>query len=169
MVSDEVMKETKKKLEEHDKRIQELERIVSGKIKEERYKASKSSEEVKKLAEKIKIPKENIKEVFDLEKNSLTLVKITGQNDREKTKNATLLILLGYKYFFGQEGVLSKEIRRNIAENRIPLNNFSTYLHEITPSLIRRKGKLKSPKTTYRLVPFGEAEAKQLLKELCKR
>ena len=105
--------------------------------------------------------------VYDLEGNSLTIVKIFGEDDREKIKNITLLVLLGYKYILGNNEVLSKEIRRNVAENRISLNNFATYLKEITPSLIRRKGKLRSPNTIYKLTTLGEVSARDLLKKIC--
>lgn len=167
MSNEEILKTLKKKLEEHEGRIQELEKILIGEGKEERYPIGKPKEEIKRLAEKIGVFEDDIEKIFDLEEGSLTLVKITGKEDREKTINATLLVLLGYKYFFRNNEVLSQEIRRNVAENRIPLNNFATHLKDITPSLIRRKGKLKSPNTTYKLTTLGEAEAKELLKKTC--
>lgn len=55
-----------------------------------------------------------------------------------------------------------------MGENGIPLQNFATYLNELVPSLVRRKGKPKSPKTTYRLLPYGESRAKELIKQLYK-
>jgi DNA-binding HxlR family transcriptional regulator len=121
-----------------------------------------------RLAEKIGVKSEKIKELFDVENNSLTLLKVIGEDERDKTKKISLAVLLGYKYTVGNEQVFSKEIRRNVAENRISVNNFATYLNEMIPSLIRRTGKPKSPKTTYRLTPLGEAEAKEILKKLCK-
>jgi hypothetical protein len=108
-----------------------------------------------------------IKELFDVENNSLTLLKVIGEDERDKTKKISLAVLLGYKYAVGNEQVFSKEIRRNVAENRISVNNFATYLNEMIPSLIRRTGKLKSPKTTYRLTPLGEVEAKEIVKKFC--
>lgn len=166
MSLDKEIEEIKEKLKEHEKRIQYLEKIIFHKTKSDEGQLEKYDDIQKRLAVKINVPEEKLKEIFDLEGDSLTLLKIAGKDDREKTKDATLLVLLGYKYFFGKEEIFSKEIRRNVAEHRIPLNNFATYLNEITPSLIRRKGKGKSPSTTYKLQHLGEAEAKQLLKKI---
>ena len=105
-------------------------------------------------------------EMFDKEKDTLTVIKHTGANDREKSQNIALLALFGYKIFFKQEEILSQEIRRNVAENGIALNNFATYLNELTPSLLRRKGELRSPKTTYRMTISGEVKAKELIKSI---
>lgn len=168
MASREDIMEIKKKLEEHGERIQKLERIVIEEGKEEGYKIDKSKEGIKRFAEKINVSKEDIKKTFDLDGNNLTLVKIIGEKDREKTINATLLVLLGYKYFFSKDEMPSQEIRRNVAENKIPTDNFATYLQEIIPSFIRRKGKPKSPKTMYKLTISGEDEAKELLKKYVK-
>jgi hypothetical protein len=166
MTLEDEITEIKKKLAEHDKRIQQLEKIPVKEIKlAERLIGSKNG--LTRLPEKAGVSEENIKKVYDLEHNSFTIVKIFGEDDREKTKNTTLLVLLGYKYIFGNDEVLSQEIRRNVAENKIPLDNFSTHLKQITPSLIRRKGKMRSPKTTYRLTTLGEANAKDLLKKTC--
>ena len=95
------------------------------------------------------------------------MLKVEGNDEADKTKKITLMALLGYKYVFSNENVLSKEIRRNVAESRIPLNNFATYLNEMIPSLIRRIGKPKSNKTKYRLTPSGESEAKEMVRQMC--
>ncbi|MDP2947368.1 MAG: hypothetical protein Q8N88_04595 [Nanoarchaeota archaeon] len=123
---------------------------------------------IKKLINKTKISEGKIKEIFDFEGDVLTVVQIMGSNPKEKIQNVSLLSLLGYKYFFNSDAVSAQEIRRNVGENGIPLENFATYLNELVPSSIRRKGKLKSPKTTYRLTVFGEAKTKELIKRLAK-
>jgi hypothetical protein len=163
----EEIKKIKEILENHETRIKSLEnRIPSPKSEEIAFVEAKIDFE--KLAKKIGVSTEKLKELFDMANNALTLLKVAGKDEVEKTKKISLVVLLGYKYFFGNEQVLSKEIRRNVAENRIPVNNFATYLNEMIPSLIRRIGKPKSPKTTYKLTPLGEAEAKEIIKELCK-
>jgi predicted RNase H-like nuclease (RuvC/YqgF family) len=156
----------REKLEEHEKRITYLEKFFAEPKKSESIRTEKSSIPISKWAEKLSISKDRIEELFDIENDSLTLVKVSGKDDKEKTKNVTLLALLGYKYLLGKNDILSQELRRNVAENRIPVNNFATYINDITPSLIRRKGVARSPKTTYKLQSLGEAEAKQLLKEV---
>lgn len=151
----------KKELEDHKERISKLENKLPSisRIQE-------GIEGIEKLAKEIGLTKEKIREIFDIEENILTVVKTVGENNKEKIKNVSLLVLLGYKYLFERNELFSKEIRRNVAENDIPLNNFATYLKEIIPTLIRRKGKHKSTKTTYRLTTLGEAKAKKLLKEM---
>jgi hypothetical protein len=157
----------KETLEDHEKRIKSLEdRFLIA----ERKEVAPSADGIgfKKLAEKLGVDVKKLEGVFDIDANSLTLLKVSGEDVTEKTKNISLVVLLGYKYYFGNEKLLSKEIRRNVAENRIPVNNFATYLNGMIPSLIRRIGKRKSPKTTYKLTPLGEAEAKEITKEFCK-
>ena len=163
-------KEIRKILIEHEKRIQKLEKIIKGK---DEFSVERQRDEVKELksiqnlAKKSKVHEKCLKELFDIENNGLTLLKIVGQDELEQTKNATLLVLLGYKYIFGNNEIGAKEIRRNVAENRVTLNNFATHLNKIIPKLVRRKGKLKSPRTKYKLTVPGEVEAKVLLQKIC--
>jgi len=154
----------KKELERHEERISELERPI--KVKEPEI-SRKPKDGVKRLAKKVNISEEKIGEIFDFEDEILTLVKVIGSNPKEKTQNISLLVLLGYKYCFNKDEVLSQEIRRNVGENGISLENFATYLNELVPSMVRRKGKRKSPKTTYRLIAYGESRARELIKKIC--
>ena len=164
-MSDEFSK-IKEKIMEHEKRIKALEDAFAG-SKTEEVKTLQSRTNIKKLAKKIKVSPERIEELFDIENNTLTLLKIAGKDGEEKTQKTSLAVLIGYKYFLGSTEILASEIKRNVAENRVSVNNFATYLNEIIPSLIRRKGKSRSRKTTYKLTPLGEAEARAVLKELC--
>ena len=165
MPGDEIVR-INKRLDELEGRIKKLEKTASVEGGVEAHKIVTPKDNVTRLAEKAKVSEEDIKQIFDLEDNSLTLVKVIGEDDQERTRNVTLLVLLGYQYLFGIDEVLSIEIKRNVAENRIPVNNFATYLNEIIPSLIRRKGKLGSTKTTYKLTTVGEVKARELLKNL---
>ena len=153
----------KKELEYLRKRMSELENSMKTKKPEI---LEKSENGVQQLAKKANVSEEKIREMFDFENNTLTLVKVIGKNLKEKIQNASLLVLFGYKYRFNKIELLSQEIRRNVGENGIPLENFATYLNELVPSSVRRKGKPKSPKTTYRLIPSGEFKAKELIKKL---
>lgn len=160
------IKKIKEVLENHEKRIKSLEETSSSQKAQRAAPAEGLG--IERTAVQIGVNTEKFKELFDMDDSSLTLLKVMGKDEAEKTKRISLVVLLGYKYVFGNEKVLSKEIRRNVAENRIPVNNFATYLNEMIPSLIRRMGKLKSPATTYKLTPLGEAEAKEIIKEFCK-
>lgn len=162
----EELSEMKKKLMEHEKRIKALEDAFSESRTEE-VREVQTGANIKKLARKIEVSSERIEELFDFENNTLTLLKIAGKDDEEKTQKTSLAVLIGYKYFLGTKEISASEIKRNVAENRVSVNNFATYLNEIIPSLIRRKGKSRSPKTTYKLTPLGEAEARVVLKKLC--
>ena len=158
------MEEIKKKLQELEYRIVQLEKVILRTKKEQPSAMEKPNSNFSKLAEKLKVTEEKISEIFDIDGEVLTLLRIRGENDEEKTKNGAIMTLLGYKYILNKDEVLSTDIRRNIGINKVPLNNFATYLNTITPSLILRKGKAKSPKVTYRLTALGEATAKDLLK-----
>ena len=160
------LKKIKEMLQEHEKRIKSLEDIFAS-LKSEEITAIEGRVDIEKLARKIGIKNGKVRELFDIENNTLTILKVVGKDDKERTQKISLAVLLGYKYSLGNEQVLSKEIRRNVAENRVPVNNFAKYLNELIPSLIRRVGKPKSPKTTYKLTPLGEAEAKEILRKLC--
>jgi hypothetical protein len=127
------------------------------------HSAVSQSHSLKQLAIKVSLGEDVLKGVFDLDGNVLTLIKTVDGNDGQKTKNVALLVLLGQKYVFGIEDVLSSEIKRNVSENRVQVNNFAAHLNGMAPSLIRRKGKAKSTTISYRLTTLGEAEAKALL------
>ena len=166
MTKNDKIKKIEEKLEEHENRIKFLEdTFARSKIEEDKKVQNRVG--IKKLAKKIDVSLEKIEELFDVEDNTLTVVKIAGEDDRDKTQKTSLAVLIGYKYILGIKEILASEIRRNVAENRVSINNFATYLNEIIPSLIRRKGKHRSPKTTYKLTTFGEVEAKAVLKKLC--
>ena len=112
-MNDEEIRLLKEKIQDHDKRIIELENILKEK-KEIPCTEEKSS--IKKIASKLGITEDKIYEIFDKEETSLTVIKTIGTNDRDKTQNIALLTLYGYKIFFGNEELLSQEIRRNVAE-----------------------------------------------------
>jgi hypothetical protein len=162
-MSEEELRLLKEKIHEHDRRIAELENILKEK---KGMPVIEETTGLQKLATKLSIPVGKFDEIFDKEENTLTVIKHTGANDKEKTQNIALLALFGYMILFKQEEILSQEIRRNVAENGVSLNNFATYLNESTPSLLRRKGELRSPKTTYRLTVSGEVKAKELIKKI---
>jgi len=156
-------------LNNHERRIRELEKIISklrdtsiSEIKKEIIKVPS----FQKLSRKIGVPESVLERLFDIEDESITLLDIIGESHKERTQNATLVVLLAYKYVFNREEVLAREIKRNIAELGISLANFPRYLNEIIPTFIRRKGKPRSPKTTYKLTLQGEVRAKEILKTL---
>lgn len=160
--------EIKKRLEEHKRRIEDLEKAISSRATEKDIVSVPGIEGgIAKLAKRIGIDKEKVREIFDLEEDALTVVKTIGEKDKEKTQNITMLVLTGYRYLYGKNDILAQEIRRNVAENNIPLSNFATYLNEMCPSLLRRKGKFRSPKTGYRLTVLGESRGRELIKQIC--
>ncbi len=158
--------ELKTTLRDHEERLRKLEeRVRTG--------GPELPEEVgvitgiRRLAGKAGVDTECVRGIFDVEGNQLTVTRFSGQDNKGLSQDITLLTLVGYKFLLGQIQVLSKEIRRNVGENGVPIDNFSTYLNEIIPSFIRKKGKPRSPKTTYRLTPLGEAKCREIIKALC--
>jgi hypothetical protein len=160
----EKMSDIQRVLKDHENRILALEKALS------KYSVKEVISEVngfEKFSIKLNLDLEKIRNIYEIDESSLVVLRSCGEDDRERIKNITLIALLGYKYIFGEEKVLSKEIRRNVMENRIPVNNFSTYINELIPSQIRRIGKVKSSTTRYKLTPLGEAEAKGIIQKLC--
>lgn len=169
METEKNLNEIKKWLKNHEERLSKLE---EGSFQSKPSLERKKIVGVTELVKKTGVNEEKIRELFDFEKDSLTVLEPSsklGKNYKERTKNIALLVVLGYKYFFGKDEIFSQEIKRNVEENGIPTNNFATYLNEITPSFIRRKGKIKSPKTAYRMTVLGESTGKELIKQLCER
>jgi len=162
----EEIKAIKKKLEDHEKRISKIEGKIQKGVGEKITMPIGLDQGIKRLAKKAGITEEQVRGIFDFEGEKLTLIKLPEGNEREITQNATLVILLGYKYCFTNEDILAIEIRRNLAENEVSLNNFATHLNKIIHSLIRRKGKQKSAKTNYKLTLPGEVKAKKIINEM---
>src|SRR4030042_655394 len=116
------IKKIKEILEEHEKRIKLLENMIPS-SRSEVTPVYAGKVDFTKLAQKVGISIEKITELFDIENDTLTLLKTLGEDEREKTKRISLTVLFGYKYSLGNERVLSKELKRNVAENRVPVNN----------------------------------------------
>lgn len=104
--------------------------------------------------------------VFEEQDNKIIVTHVNGETPKDKTQNITLLTLLGYKSKLNQNEILSNLIRDNVAMNMVPLDNFGTYINRLIPRYILRIGKAKSTNVKYKLTTFGEAFAKNLLKEL---
>jgi uncharacterized protein (TIGR02391 family) len=120
-----------------------------------------------KYAAELEIPIESLYEIFDKEEeDQLTVINFVGRTNKQKVQNIALLIILGYKWFFGQEEVPSQEIRRNISENKIPLNNVSLHLRELTPKFLRRIEDSRVARNSYRLTRIGVNKSKELIKEI---
>ena len=155
-----------KRFEENETRIKALERFVSKINKKEitsLHQSDKKENDLEKLASEFATSTDKLNEIFDTEDNTLTVLKFNGNDFNEKTQAISLLVIFGYKYLLNQNNILAKELRRNIIENKIPVNNFATYIKEISPSLIRKSGKPSSTKTTYKLTGLGESKARELL------
>ena len=105
-------------------------------------------------------------EIFEEHDGKIVVTQITGETPKEKAKNIVLLSLLGYKQKLGELDVHASKLRENVAIHQIPLENFGTWVKELSPQSVIKKGKRGSTKITYKLTTFGEAKAKNLLKEM---
>jgi hypothetical protein len=104
--------------------------------------------------------------VFEEQDGKIIITQIIGETPKEKAKNIVLLSLLGYKQKLRELEVHASKLRENVAIHEIPLENFGTYIKELIPQSIIKKGKRGSTKITYKLTTFGEAKAKNLLREV---
>lgn len=109
-----------------------------------------------------------IDKVFDIEQDKLTVIRFIGKKTKEKIQNISLLALYGYKKEMGVDKVLSSEIKRNVAINKVPVENFGTYIKKIIPKCILGIGKKFSTKYQYKLTSYGEVKAKEILEETIK-
>lgn len=105
-------------------------------------------------------------DIFEKQDGKIFVTKMLGNNIKEKTKNIVLLTLLGYKQKLEEINVHTSKLRENVAIHEIPLENFGTYVKELIPQSIIKKGNKGSNKVTYKLTTFGEAKAKGLLNEV---
>ena len=121
---------------------------------------------VEGLSVKLSVTTNELSELFDIEGQSMTLTKLPSCEIKEKTQQSVLALLVGYKYVIGLGEVPSIQLRKNIAEHGVSIANFATYVKELEPSLLKRKGKAKSPKTAYRLTILGEAKGREIIKSL---
>lgn len=106
--------------------------------------------------------------IFEEQDEKIVVTQTIGESPKEKAKNIILLSLLGYKQKLGELEIHASKIRENVALNQIPLENFGTWVKELIPQSIMRKGKRGSTKVTYKLTTFGEAKAKNLLRSIIK-
>ena len=103
---------------------------------------------------------------FEEQDEKVIVTQVIGDTPKEKTKNLVLLSLLGYKQRLGETEVRASKLRENVAVHGIPLENFGTYVKELIPQSVIKKGKKGSTKVTYKLTIFGEAKARNLLKSV---
>ena len=113
------------------------------------------------------IPREkSLNEIFEEHEGKIIITQVIGDTPKEKTKNIVLLSLLGYKQKLGEVDVPASKLRENVAIHGIPLENFGTHVKELIPQSIIKKGKRGSNQVTYKLTLFGEAKARNLLKDI---
>lgn len=135
---------------------------------------NKRFEEIEKRLDLIEqIPKkemvvrtESSDSIFEEHEGKIVVTQIIGKKPKERAKNIVLLSLLGYKQKLGELEVHTSKLRENVAIHQIPLENFGTWVSELSPQSVIKKGKKGSTKVTYRLTTFGEAKTKNLLKEI---
>lgn len=160
------MEELKRRIEKIEEKIREHEERIS-KLEKSPPLETIAEPSLEKFSKFVQLPEEIVKKIFDFDFSELKLtpIKPIGANAKEKTQNIVLVALLAYKYVFGKTEILAAELRRIVVENGLPAN-FSPRINEIIPSLIRRKGALKSPKTSYKLTAVGEMKAKEIVKKM---
>jgi len=109
---------------------------------------------------------ESSNSIFEEQDGKIIITQTIGGKPKEKAKNIVLLSLLGYKQKLNELEVHTSKLRENVAIHQIPLENFGTWVNELSPQSIMKKGKKGSTKVTYKLTTFGEAKAKNLLRDI---
>jgi hypothetical protein len=168
MASDDEIMKIKKKLIEHEERIIRLESSLEQKkeklIKEVGFDTEASME---KLSKEAGISKEQLRHVFDLEKEDLKLkTTVDGKNWGEKQFKATVCILTAYHYCYSRDEIKSQDLRKKLALLGIrSLENLSSNLAEYK-QFILPKGKPKSKNFVYKITYPGIYKGLEIIKEL---
>lgn len=124
------------------------------------------TEGMQELAIDFGIPVQKFFEIYDKDEDSITIINPVGKFIKDKIQNLALLTLFGYRLFFGQAEVPVHEIKRNVTENKITLNNFSKHLDELSPKFIRKPRLSRGSETPCRLTRLGENKAIDLIKRI---
>jgi hypothetical protein len=160
--------EIKKILENHEKRIKEIETRFGQKEEKPIEKIGVDIEEgIKSLSKEAGINEEQLRNVFDFEKSDLRLITtIGGENETEKQFKAAVCILTAYHYCYGRDEIKSQELRKKFEWLGITsLVNLSANLAKYKQFLIP-KGKLKSPDSGYKITLPGIKEGLKNIKKL---
>jgi len=162
-------------VEEHEKRLLGIEKLLgsTASLAPSALTGDSVSQNAElgkeKLAKKVQRTTEEIDMLFEIDGDSSTITKLPSGNAKQITHKGTVAMLVGFKYLLKADTIPAKELKRIFASHRVPLENFATYLNEITPKWILRKGKTRSNKTTYKLTYAGEAEGFEVIKDLLNR
>jgi predicted RNase H-like nuclease (RuvC/YqgF family) len=159
------IKQLESKIEKLERIIEDHERRIS-KLEGSPLSETTVTPGLERFSKVVGLAVDNIKSIFDIDtaQSKLMPLKLVGLNSKEKTQNAVLVSLLGYKYIFGKEEVPASDLRRIAKEHKLPFTNFGSYLNEIIPSLVRRIG--EGTRTLYKLTPAGEAKAIEVVRKM---
>lgn len=162
----------KKILENHERRISALERLLlKGKVEENLKEIPKRVEiglekNMGKLAKSAGIEIDQVKQIYDFEKEDLTLlVEAGGEDVGEKQLRATLVILVGLSYCYEKEEILSGVLGKKLKTLGISLANLARNLDE-HPRFVLPVGKPKSTKFQYKITVPGKNEGLKIVREL---
>jgi len=168
MTSDEEIRETKKKLEEHEERIRKLESFLEQKKEKPIKKVGIDiGADIGKLSKDAGINEEQLRHVFDFEKEDLSLiVTVEGKSEIEKQFKATVCILTAYHYCYNSDEIKSQGLRKKLEwlgiKSLVNLSsNLANYKQFVLP-----KGKPGSPKFSYKITFPGIKRGLEIIKEL---
>lgn len=165
-MSDEI-EELRKKIDNHEKRIETLEKII--KFPEE------SSEKIIKnkcpdnLLKDAGITKKELSHILYFDDKSLEFVcEIKGKNAVEQQFKATLIILTFYHYCKNSDKIKSQELREIFGKANIKsLANLSTNLKKSAyKKFVRPEGISSSPEFSYKITDLGIEKGLEIIKEL---
>jgi len=167
MIPGEEIIKIKKAVEDHEKRIEKLESVLGqGKGKPAEEIGIDIEKGIEILSKDAGITKEQLRCIFDFEKEDLNLIiNIVGKNEAEKQFKTTLCILTAYHYCYGRDETRSQDLRKKlewlgIKSLGILSVNLAKYKQLILP-----KGKPKSPEFRYKITYPGIRKGLEIIKE----
>lgn len=162
--------EIKRVLEDHERRLKELEEYVPK--KELVQSPPKNLEErIKNLCEEIGVDFERFYEFFylkDVDKEITLLFSPLGKSESEKQIKSALILLTILERVFEKDFMTSSDLNKKLKKMKIgSLVNLSTNFSKYKNFLIPR-GKSKSTKFGFQITIPGQNEGLKIIKDLCK-
>jgi len=168
MVSEKEIIEIRKKLEEYDRRIGEIESVLGQGGRKPTEEIGVNIEKgIEKLSGDAGISEEQLRSVFDFEEEDLSLIAtVEGKNEAEKQFKATICILTAYHYCYDRDETRSQDLRKKLEWLGIKsLGILSANLAKYK-QLIRPKGKSRSPQFAYKITYPGIKKGLEIIKGL---
>jgi len=152
--------ELEEKIEKLENRVQELENYIYT----EGNDLSTLDEKVDSLANKMDLEVEDLKSIFDFEKDQPYLIKdLPGSKNIEKQHKFVTMYLTVLKYCYNQEKIKSSKLKEIAEDKEFMDTHFGNNIKNYTP-YIRTMGKRRG--TKYKITHPGTKKGMDFIKKL---